>query len=59
MTHMTPDEIRAEIEAIEDELDQGNEEWSKTGNGPSWAYLEMLGKELYCLRQDLAAAQSA
>lgn len=53
---MTREEIQTEIDAIEDELDEGTEEWIETGDGPAWAYLEMLGKQLYALYGDLAAA---
>lgn len=51
---MNREEIQAEIEAIEDELDEGNRQWIEDGDGPEWAYLEVLGKQAHTLRRELA-----
>jgi hypothetical protein len=51
---MTAEEIQAEIDAIEDEIEEASEEWVETGNGPSWGYLEDLGKQLHALHRELA-----
>ena len=55
-------DLQAEIDAIQDELDQGNDEWTNTGDGPAGAHREMLGQQLYYLHRELpelTAAQPA